>query len=95
MVLKIDYKEVKANFDNHYIDLKIEINDMLSITILFYSNHIHDKETGKSMTILIIFVGYTSIYWCSKRHDTAQKLIFGADLIALQRALEEAVKTRY
>ena len=66
LILNIDYKKVKANFGNHYIDLKIEINVMLSITIPFYSNHIQDKETGKSMTILIIFVGNTPIYWCSK-----------------------------
>ena len=101
--LGIDYSEIKPDFGNQYKDFREEIDDKLPIekmkelpiTILCDSNHGHDKRTGKSITGLIVFVGRTPIYWCSKRQGAVQTSTFGAEFVALKKAVEEAVTTRY
>ena len=103
MILNVDYEEIKADFGNQYKDFKEEIDDKLPIekmkefpiTILCDSNHGHDRRTGKSITGIIVFVGRTPIYWCSKRQGAVQTSTFGAEFVALKKAVEEAVTTRY
>ena len=67
----------------------------IPITIMCNSNHGHDWRTGKSISGIIVFVGYTPIYWCSKRQGAEQTSTFGAEFVALKKAVEEAVTTRY
>ena len=103
MSLDVEYKEIKPDFGNQYKEFKEEIDDKLpiekmkelSITILCDSNHGHDKRTGKSITGIIVFVGKTPIYWCAKRQGAAQTSTFGAEFVALKKAVEEAVTTHY
>ena len=103
MELNLEYKDIKADFGNQYIDFKEEIDEHLpnekmkelSITIMCDSNHGHDRRTGKSISGIIVFVGRTPIYWCSKRQGAVQTSTFGAEFVALKKAVEEAVTTRY
>ena len=67
----------------------------LPIYIFVDSNHGHDKRTGRSITGMIVSVGRTPIYWCSKRQGAVQTATFGAEFIALKKAVEEAITTRY
>ena len=101
--MNIDYQEIKPDFRNQYkyfkeeIDNKLPVGKMkeLPITILCDSNHGHDKRTGKSITGIIVFVGKTPIYWGSKRQGAVQTSTFEAKFVALKKAVEEAVTTRY
>ena len=103
MILNVNYKTIKADFGNQYDDFKEEMDDRLPIekmkelpiTIMCDSNHGHDRRTGKSITGIIVFVGRTPIYWCSKRQGAVQTSTFGAEFVALKKAVEEAVTTRY
>jgi len=102
-ILNVKYENIKPDFGNQYQDFIEEIDDRLpiekmkelAITIFCDSNHGHDKRTGKSITGIIVFVGRTPIYWCSKRQSSVQTSTFGAEFIALKKAVEEAVTTRY
>ena len=102
-ILNVDYDDVKPDFGHQYHDFQEEIDDRLpvekmkelSITIFCDSNHGHDKRTGKSISGIIVFVGRTPIYWSSKRQSSVQTSTFGAEFIALKKAVEEAITTRY
>ena len=69
--------------------------DELKISIFCDANHGHDKVTGRSITGIIIFVGSTPILWESKRQNSVQTSIYGAEFTALKRAVEHAVTIRY
>jgi hypothetical protein len=102
-VVNVKYEKIEPDFGNQYTDFKEDEDDRLPtpkmselpITIFVDSNHGHDKKTGKSITGLIVFVGRTPIYWASKRQGAVQTSTFGAEFVALKRAVEEAVTTRY
>ena len=59
------------------------------------SNHGHDKVTGRSVTGMISFVGRTPVHWSAKRQGAVQSATFGAEFVALKRAVEEAITLRY
>ena len=67
----------------------------LPLNLFVDSNHGHDKMTGRSITGIISFVGRTPVYWCAKRQSSVQTATFGAEFIALKKAVEEAVTLRY
>ena len=67
----------------------------LPINIFVDSNHGHDRVTGKSITGLIAFVGRTPISRSSKRQGAVQTTTFGAEFVALKKAVEEAITMRY
>ena len=98
----INYEKVQPDFGNQY-DFKEEIDEKLpeskmrelKITIFADSNHGHDLVTGKSITGVIVFVGRTPIKYISKRQASVQTSTFGAEFMALKRAVEEAVTIRY
>ena len=59
------------------------------------SDHGHDLVTGKSAIGLIGFLASTPIGWFSKRQSSVQSETFGAEFVALKRAIEEAVACRH
>jgi len=67
----------------------------LAVNIFVDSNHGHDRLTGRSITGLISFVGRTPIYYMSKRQSSVQTPTFGAEFVALKKAVEEAITLRY
>ena len=67
----------------------------LATNIFVDSNHGHDRTTGRSITGIISFVGRTPIYWGAKRQSSVQTATFGAEFVALKKAVEEAITTRY
>lgn len=102
-ILNVEYEELTADFGNQYADFVEDYDNKLPsplmkelpVTIFVDSNHGHDKVTGKSITGLIVFVGRTPIFYQAKRQASVQTATFGAEFIALKKAVEEAVTTRY
>ena len=102
-ILNVQYEELIPDFGNQYDDFTEDVDDKLPdplmkelpITIFVDSNHGHDKITGKSITGLVVFVGRTPIFYQSKRQASVQTATFGAEFIALKKAVEEAITTRY
>ena len=100
-----EYQEVqlKKDFGNQYhyftedIDPRFpeQLLPELDINIFCDSDHGHDKVTGRSITGLISFVGSTPVTWQSKRQSSVQTSTFGAEFVALKKAVEEAVEIRY
>ena len=102
-ILNMKYEDLVPDFGNQYKDFveeedkKVPESKMkeLPITIFVDANHGHDKRTGKSISGIIVFVGRTPIYWCSKRQGSVQTSTFGAEFVALKKAVEEAITMRY
>ena len=102
-ILNIQYEDLIPDFGNQYADfvedkdpkLPTPIMKELPITIFVDSNHGHDKVTGKSISGIIVFVGRTPILYQAKRQSSVQTSTFGAEFIALKKAVEEAITTRY
>lgn len=67
----------------------------LPITIYTDSNHGHDQVTGVSITRILVLVGRKAVHWTAKRQASVQTATFGAELIALKKAVEEAITARY
>ena len=67
----------------------------LAVNIFVDSNHGHDRSNGRSITGLISFVGRTPTYYMAKRQSSIQPPTFGAEFIALKKAVEEAITLRY
>merc|ERR1712127_158514 len=67
----------------------------LPTNIFIDSNHGHDRVTGRSITGMISFVGRTPITHSSKRQSSVQTTTFGAEFVALKKAVEEAITLRY
>ena len=67
----------------------------LDINLFVDANHAHDKVTGRSITGLFGFVGSTPVLWSSKRQASVQTSTFGAEFMALKKAVEEAITLRY
>ena len=101
--IEAEYDSVIPDFGNQYADFVEEIDHKLPnprmkelpITIFTDANHGHDQVTGKSITGILVLVGRTPIYWSSKRQASVQTATFGAEFIALKRAVEEAITVRY
>ena len=69
--------------------------DELKISIFCDSDHNHDKETGWSITGLLSIVDSTPTTWSAKRQTSVQTSTFGAEFIALKRAVKEEITIRY
>jgi len=102
-IINYEYQNIIPDFGNQYLDFKEEIDPKcpppkmpeLATTVFADSDHGHDQLTGKSITGLISFVGRTPITWSSKRQASVQTSTFGAEFVALKKAVEEAVTLRY
>ena len=98
-----EFDRIVPDFGNQYSDFEEEkdpklpkaIMKELPITIYTDSNHGHDQVTGKSITGIIVLVGRTPVHWVSKRQASVQTATFGAEFIALKKAVEEAITIRY
>ena len=101
--IKSEFEEIVPDFGNQYADFKEDVDNRLPetrmkelpITIYTDANHGHDQVTGKSITGILVLVGKTPVYWSSKRQASVQTATFGAEFIALKRAVEEAITVRY
>jgi len=99
----VEYEKVLPDFGHQYSDFKEDIDDKLleakmkelAITIFIDADHAHDKVTGRSVTGMICFVGRTPVSYISKRQSAVQSATFGAEFVALKKAVEEAVSLRY
>jgi len=95
--------QIEADFGNQYSDFEEEMNQRhptpkmkeVSTTIYVDADHGHDKITGRSITGIISFVGRSPIQWESKHQGAVQTASFGAEFVALRKAVEEAITMRY
>ena len=95
--------EMKKDFGNqyHYFTEDIDprfpdpILPELDINLFCDSDHGHDKVTGRSITGIVGFVGSTPVIWQSKRQSSVQTSTYGAEFVALKKAVEEVVNLRY
>lgn len=102
-IVNLKYKQVIPDFGNQYSDfsededtrLPVPLMNELSTNIFIDSNHGHDRITGRSITGMISFVGRTPITNVSKRQSSVQTTTFGAEFVALKKAVEEAITIRY
>ena len=98
-----EYQQAKIDFGHQYLEFKEELDPRfppalmgeIESTIFIDSNHEHDKRTGRSITRFIGLFGSTPGSWGSKRQSSVQPSTFGAEFLALKRAVEEAVGYRY
>ena len=65
------------------------------LNIFTDSDYGHDKVTGWSITGIIALVGSTPILWESKRQTSVQISTYGAEFVALKRAVTVAEEIRY
>ena len=102
-IVNLEYKQVIPDFGNQYSDFSEDedtrlpkpLMKELAVNIFVDSNHAHDRITGRSITGMICFVGRTPITNVSKRQSSVQTTTFGAEFVALKKAVEEAITTRY
>ena len=103
--MAVEYQQLplKKDFGNqyHYFQEDIDprfpppLQPELDINIFCDSDHGHDKVTGRSISGILSFVGSTPTTWHSKRQSSVQTSTFGAEFVALKKAVEEAVTLRY
>jgi hypothetical protein len=98
---ELDYQHI--DFVEHYAYAREELDPRfpqpmggeLDITILFDSDHAHDKVTGRSISGIIVLVGSTPVIWKSKRQGAVQTSTYGAEFSVMRMATEEAITVRY
>ena len=102
-IVNAEYKRIIPDFGNQYSDFveeddpRLPIPKMkeLALNIFVDSNHGHDQVTGRSISGILSFVGRTPVYWAARRQSSVQTPTFGAEFIALKKAVEEAITLRY
>eukprot|EP00957_Ditylum_brightwellii_P090775 6912663-Ditylum_brightwellii.AAC.1 len=95
--------DLLAKMRKHYPESEESIDDQLpktffdELTVTAYvdSDHAHDKLTRRSITGLIIFVGFTPVLYQSKRHGAVETSTYGAECLAMKAAVEEVMAVRY
>lgn len=103
--IDLEYQQVELSkdFGNQYHYFTEDIDSWfptpllpeLDINLFCDSDHGHDKVTGRSITRILGFVGSTPVTWQSKRQSSVQTSTYGAEFVALKKAVEEAVMLRY
>ena len=89
----------KPDFGNQYCKSNEELDPTfpeplmkeIRTTIFVDSNHGNEKVTGKSLTGLMSLLGSTPANGFSKRQSSCLTLTFGAEVVSLKKAVEEAV----
>jgi len=71
------------------------LGEELDVNIYFYSDHGHNRKTGRSISGIIVYVGNTPIIWKSRRQGAVQTSTYGAELCAMRMAVEEAITICY
>ena len=93
----------QIDFGHQYEDCEEELDPNfppalmgeIKTTVFVDSDHGHDKRTGRSITGFVGLFGSTPGSWGSKRQSSVQASTFGAEFLAVKRAVEEAVTYRY
>ena len=67
----------------------------MQITAVVDADHAHDRQTRRSISGIIIFVGRTPVVWISKRQGSVQASTYGAEFNAMRTAIEEILSIRY
>ncbi|MGH7955023.1 MAG: reverse transcriptase domain-containing protein [Gloeomargaritales cyanobacterium] len=101
--VEIQFEKVEPDFGHQYDYFVEELDprfpepllNELDINIFADSDHGHDKVTGRSITGLIGMVGSTPTMWSAKRQPCVQTSTFGAEFVAMKKAVEEAITLRY
>jgi len=102
-IVNIKYDKVVPDFGNQYSDfvededprLPLPLMKELATNIFIDSNHGHDQSKGRSITGMFSFVGRTPVTQMAKRQSAVQTTTFGAEFVALKKAVEEAITLRY
>ncbi len=71
------------------------MGEELDVSVLFDSDHAHDKVTGRSISGVIVMVGSTPIIWRSKHQGAVQTSTYRAEFSAMRLATEETITIRY
>ena len=58
------------------------------------ADHGHDLVTGRSITGILAFVGSTPVHWKSTRQTAVQTSTFGAEFMAMKKAVEVVTTLR-
>jgi len=66
----------------------------LATTLFVDSSHANNKETGRSITGCIAFVGWTPVSWISHRQCTVETSTYSTEFSALCTAIEESISIR-
>jgi len=86
------YSYFNEDLDPHF---PVPLIQELEISIFTDSDHGHDKITGRSITGILVMVGSTPVIWESKRQSSVQLSTYGAEFVALKRAVSVAEEIRY
>lgn len=91
------------DFGNRYCYFKEDIDPRFpepkgkefDVSIFCDADHGHDKKTGRSITGVIVMVGSTPVEWTSTKQGSVHVSTYGAEFMALKKAIEHAVDIRY
>ena len=67
----------------------------ISITVFVDSDHRYDKVTRRSITGLIAFLGWTPVFYHSKRQGATEMSTYGAEFCAMKTTVKETIAIRY
>ena len=98
--MNVDYTKL---FEDTYTDAAEEIDTMvpvpmideLEITVFDDSDHAHNRTTRRSITVLLILIGRTPVFFSSKRQGAIATSTYGAEFCAMRSAVEEVQAIRY
>ena len=84
-----------AHFEEDWDD-KFPFSKMpeLDITVFCDADHGHDLVTRRSITGILAFVGCTPVHWKSTRQTAVQTSTFGAEFMAMKKAVEAVMTLR-
>lgn len=99
-----DFKFTENDWEGLYPDSLEEVdpkapepvNDKeLSITLMLDASHGSDKDTYKSVSSYLLFVGKTVVKSYSKRQNTIETSTYGSELVASRIGVEAVIGMRY
>lgn len=87
-----DYSDAREDIDPH---LPTPFGTELDTTIFFDADHAHDQATQRSITGMIVMVGFTPIVVSSRRQGCIATSTYCAEFVAMRSAVEEAISIQY
>ncbi len=86
------YGDVKEGIP---LDAPKPLGKDVDICMMVDSDHSGDKKTRRSRTGFLIFVNNAIVDWLSKRQQTIETSVFGAEFVALKHGMEKLRGLRY
>ena len=80
------YQDAKEDIGEHPPSVGTPMNS----SIMFDSDHAHDKVTFSSISWIVISIGKTPVKWTSTRQGAIKSSTYGAEFMAGRSATEEA-----